>query len=63
ESEAFDQMEAKLLTERNNRWIKAIQEKLGDKSVFFAVGAMHLVGDNGLIKQLQSAGYTVEAVK
>jgi uncharacterized protein YbaP (TraB family) len=63
ESEGFDQMEAKLLTDRNNRWIKAIQEKLGDKSIFFAVGAMHLVGDNGLIKQLQSAGYTVEAVK
>jgi uncharacterized protein YbaP (TraB family) len=63
ESEGFDQMEAKLLTDRNNRWIKAIQEKLGDKSIFFAVGAMHLVGDNGLIKQLQLAGYTVEAVK
>jgi uncharacterized protein YbaP (TraB family) len=63
ESEGFDQMEAKLLTDRNNRWIKTIQEKLGDKSIFFAFGAMHLVGDNGLIKQLQLAGYTVEAVK
>lgn len=63
EADGFDKMEAKLLTERNNRWIKAIQEKLGNQSIFFAVGAMHLVGDSGLIKQLQAAGYTVEAVK
>lgn len=63
DSESFDKMEAKLLTERNNRWIKAIQEKLGDKSTFFAVGAMHLVGESGLIKQLKAAGYTVEPIK
>ncbi|MCB9186376.1 MAG: TraB/GumN family protein [Flavobacteriales bacterium] len=63
ESESFDKMEAKLLTERNDRWTKAIQEKLGDKSYFFAVGAMHLVGESGLINQLQKAGYSVEAVK
>jgi len=63
ESDSFDKMEAKLLTERNERWIKAIQEKLGEQSIFFAVGAMHLVGESGLIKQLQAAGYTVEAVK
>lgn len=63
DSDSFDKMEAKLLTERNERWIKAIQEKLGEQSIFFAVGAMHLVGESGLIKQLQTAGYTVEAVK
>lgn len=62
-SEGFDKMEAKLLTDRNDRWVKAIQEKLGDQSIFYAVGAMHLVGENGLIKQLKAAGYTVEAVK
>lgn len=63
DSDSFDKMEAKLLTERNERWIKAIQERLGEQSIFFAVGAMHLVGESGLIKQLQTAGYTVEAVK
>lgn len=63
DSDSFDKMEAKLLTERNERWIKVIQEKLGEQSIFFAVGAMHLVGESGLIKQLQTAGYTVEAVK
>ncbi len=63
DSKSFDSMEAKLLTERNERWIKTIQEKLGKKSYFFAVGAMHLVGESGLINQLQEAGYSVEAVK
>ncbi len=62
DSEGFDKMEAKLLTERNDRWVKAIQEVLAKQSTFFAVGAMHLVGENGLIEQLKAAGYTVEAV-
>lgn len=62
ESEGFDKMEEKLLTERNDRWVKAIQELLTKQSTFFAVGAMHLVGENGLIEQLKAAGYTVEAV-
>lgn len=56
-------IEAKLLTDRNERWIKIIQEKLGEQSIFFAVGALHLVGEKGLINQLKSAGYTVSPVK
>lgn len=63
ESESMEMMETELLTERNNKWVRAIQEKLGEKSYFIAVGAMHLVGEDGLIKQLSEAGYTVEAVK
>lgn len=63
ESESMEMMEAELLTERNNKWVKAIEEKLGEKTYFIAVGAMHLVGEDGLIKQLSESGYTVEAVK
>lgn len=62
ESEDFDKMEAKLLTERNDRWVKIIQEKLAEAPTFYAVGAMHLVGEKGLIQQLKASGYTVEAV-
>lgn len=60
--DGFDRMEAKLLTERNDKWIVAMKDQLAKNSTFFAVGAMHLVGDNGLISQLKAAGYTVEAV-
>lgn len=62
ESEGFDKMEAKLLTERNERWIVAMKDQLAKNSTFFAVGAMHLVGDEGLINMLKTAGYQVEAV-
>ena len=62
ESEGFDKIEAKLLTERNDKWIIAMKGLLAKQSTFFAVGAMHLVGESGLIAQLKAAGYTVEAV-
>lgn len=62
ESEGLDKMEEELLTKRNNRWVKAIQEKLANTSTFYAVGAMHLVGNKGLIAQLKAAGYSVDAV-
>ncbi len=62
ESEGFDKMEAKLLTERNDRWVKAIIEKLDATPTFYAVGAMHLVGEKGLIQQLKAEGYSVEAI-
>lgn len=62
ESEGFDKMEAKLLTERNERWVVSMKEQLAKNSTFFAVGAMHLVGDDGLISMLKTAGYEVEAV-
>ena len=59
---SFETIETKLLTERNARWIISMKELLAKNSTFFAVGALHLVGDDGLIKQLKTAGYTVEAV-
>jgi len=62
DDESFDKMEAKLLTERNDRWVKAIQAKLAATPTFYAVGAMHLVGEKGLLEQLKAAGYSVEAV-
>ncbi len=63
ENESFETIEAKLLTERNLRWVKSIAEMMQDNSYFFAVGAMHLVGETGLINQLKMAGYTVEPIK
>jgi uncharacterized protein YbaP (TraB family) len=62
DDESFDKMEAKFLTERNDRWVKAIEQKLASTPTFYAVGAMHLVGEKGLIEQLKAAGYSVEAV-
>ncbi len=38
-------------------WLKA-----GDK-VFFAVGAAHLIGEDGLVELLRAEGYTVEQLE
>ena len=51
-----------LLKNRNTAWIPVMSEMMKDKSTFFAVGAMHLGGDIGVINLLREAGYTVKAV-
>lgn len=50
------------LDDRNKKWISRIEEKIQKQSVFFAVGAGHLWGPNGLIALLRKKGYTVEPV-
>ncbi|MFC2176602.1 TraB/GumN family protein [Bacteroidota bacterium] len=62
EDAGFEKMEAKLLTERNNVWVRLLKKQMAEQSTFTAIGALHLVGENGLISQLRQAGYTVEAV-
>ena len=52
-----------LLTKRNQNWIPVIQQLSKEKPTFYGVGAMHLAGDQGVIKLLRKAGFTVEAVK
>ncbi len=53
----------RLLTNRNDAWIKTLKEKLPQETLFVAVGVGHLVGDKGLLNQLRESGYTIEAVK
>ena len=48
---------------RNKKWIPRMADKMNKSSVFFAVGAGHLWGDNGVISLLRKDGYKVEAVK
>ena len=51
------------LDDRNKKWISRIQEKISSSSVFFAVGAGHLWGNNGVIALLRQEGYSVSPVK
>lgn len=50
-----------LLDNRNKNWIPLIQSKMKE-STFFAVGAGHLSGENGVIKLLRKAGLKVTPV-
>lgn len=52
----------KLLDNRNKNWIPKISEYAKEQPTFFGVGAGHLAGENGVIKLLRNAGYTVTAV-
>jgi uncharacterized protein YbaP (TraB family) len=63
ESGASDKDIDGFLDVRNEKWIPRMIEKMDKTSVFFAVGAGHLYGENGLISLLKKAGYTVTPIK
>ena len=51
-----------MLTLRNNTWVKSMPAMMKNNSLFFAVGAGHLWGDEGVITLLTNLGYTVQPV-
>lgn len=52
-----------LLNNRNVNWISKISDFAKEKPTFFAVGAGHLGGKDGVINLLRNAGYSVTAVR
>ena len=57
EDEQLREGEDELLTKRNQRWIPKIIEQSKKEPSFFAVGAAHLGGANGVIRLLIAEGY------
>ena len=55
-----DKYEDLLLNDRNKKWVKELNDIMKTESIFIAVGAGHLSGDNGLINLLKKEGYQVE---
>jgi len=60
--ELWARMRTKLLDERNLRMAERIASLANEQSLFVAVGASHLAGDDGLIAKLKAAGYQVTPV-
>jgi len=60
--EEFSQYDDLLLKNRNEKWIPKIIEEAKLAPTFFAVGAAHLGGDNGLIELLKQKGYSLQPV-
>lgn len=56
------EMTEKMLDERNKKWIPEIAKFSKENSVFYAVGAGHLGGKNGVLNLLKKAGYKVTPV-
>jgi uncharacterized protein len=52
--------------QRNQAWLPQLRRLLDEereKDAMVVVGALHLLGPDGLVQQLQSKGYTVERLK
>ena len=59
--EEFPKIYDSLLVKRNNAWLPQIKKMLRSKEVeLILVGALHLVGDDGLLQQLGKQGYKVQ---
>lgn len=54
--------EEALFTDRNKKWIPTIERTAKEKATFFAVGAGHLPGPDGVLALLRQRGYTVKAL-
>jgi len=51
-----------LVNDRNKNWIGLMSEMMIDEPVFFAVGAGHLGGENGVVRLLRKEGYEVTPI-
>jgi uncharacterized protein YbaP (TraB family) len=59
--EDYPKIYQSLLVERNNNWMGKIEKLLAHpEEKFILVGALHLIGQDGLLQQLKSRGYQVQ---
>ena len=62
-SESLAGSSAKLVDDRNRKWIPVIRKMMNNNPTFFAVGAGHLGGSVGVIALLRAEGYKLKAVR
>jgi len=58
-SQSYSSYMEGMLLQRNRNWIPIIVKQATEAPVFFAVGAGHLAGEQGVISLLRKQGYTV----
>lgn len=63
QSPQFREYTESLLYNRNRNWANKIPEIIRQQPTFFAVGAGHLGGQQGVLALLRAQGYTVKPVK
>jgi hypothetical protein len=61
-SDFSDEEYSVLVDNRNSDWMTKLPVLFNETSCFIAVGALHLGGENGLVKLLDKAGYKVKAI-
>ena len=61
EYKSFPNLYRVLVSERNKRWVPQVEKLLhGNEDAFVVVGALHLVGQGGLLDLLSRDGYRAE---
>ncbi|MEJ2452394.1 MAG: TraB/GumN family protein [Gammaproteobacteria bacterium] len=55
-------VEQRLILTRNHRMVMRMQARLQEGYAFIAVGALHLPGEQGILKLLEEHGYLVKYV-
>lgn len=61
EMKAFPEMYNIMLVDRNHAWMETLAQ-LNEPGVMVLVGALHMVGDDGLLKLLADRGYSIKQV-
>ena len=63
ESSEYPEFNEILLYNRNKSWIGIMADQMQKESTFFAVGAGHLAGPQGVVALLRQQGFKVTAIK
>ena len=59
--EEYPELNQALVINRNNDWLPHIEQALQEKEpVFIVVGALHLLGKDGLVEILKDKGYLIQ---
>jgi uncharacterized protein len=61
----YPQLYRRINVDRNDVWVPKLQRMLDQESkddVLVVVGALHLLGDDGVVEKLRAKGYTVERI-
>ncbi len=50
--------------QRNDAWLPKLEQRLArqDDDTLVVVGALHLLGEDGVVEKLRAKGYTVERI-
>ncbi|HRN61696.1 MAG TPA: TraB/GumN family protein [Luteimonas sp.] len=63
--ERFPKLYHRINVERNDAWVPKLEAKLqapGSDDVLVVVGALHLLGEDGVVEKLRAKGYEVERI-
>ncbi len=62
--EKYPQLYRRINVERNDSWIPQLEQRLaaGTDDTLLVVGALHTLGEDGIVHKLEARGYTVERI-